>query len=226
MTVQMGYAGPEAPTNDCLSIIRGVTSGITMAVGRIVLVCLGIVLSLALHSSARGQGPLFELFANEPGIRLAVRIDLLETQVSSEDARAYCLERLAELGVPVVESEPDPPGEIQTPQLTISMVGRTREVSPNVPPSEDEPYWYEVNYYVEYWDKVILKRDPSVERYMPLVFNLGTATFFSHDDYVQMATSWRGVRGALNQSLERFQRALEGDWQFGSPMHRSPADPQ
>ncbi len=143
-----------------------------------------------------------------------MRIDLLETQISSEVARDYCLERLAELGVPVVESDPDSAGEMWLPQLTISITSRTREVSPNVTPKNNEPYWYEVKYFVEYWDKVILKRDPSVERYMPLAFNSSMATFFSHDDYVQTASTWRGVRWALYQSLERFQGALESDCDY------------
>jgi hypothetical protein len=87
----------------------------------------------------------------------------------SSEAYVYCLKRLAALGVPVADSPEEEARRGRMPRLRVSIGGRTVPVSPLGAERSTEPHWYEVNYGIEFRDEVVYKRDPRVERYMPIL---------------------------------------------------------
>lgn len=178
----------------------------------------GLLLSVALTTAVAASrvqtpGALGDLFSHGDGILFSVTIDLPNGEMTSEEARAYGLEKLAALGVPVLElsGEESP----TMPRLAISITGKTVPVPPYAAERSAEPHWYEVRYFVQFFDKVVYKRDPSIEHYIPILFSVMTGTFFTREDYLRTAASRRGIRGGIDQRLELFEKACKGDWTFG-----------
>lgn len=171
--------------------------------------------AVAAMPHAQTSGALRELFSHSDGILFSLNFDLPDSEVTSEQAKVYCLEKLAALGVPVANLSGEKMRGVRMPRLAISISGKTVPVSSQAAQLKPaEPHWYEVRYAVEFWDEVVYKRDPNVERYMPILFSVMTGTFFTREDYLTTAASRRGVLGGLDQRFELFERACRGDWSF------------
>ena len=66
-------------------------------------------------ASLQVKPPIEELFRGSEGVRLSVQIDLPQAQLTSEEARDYCLRELTALGVPIVDEKPDDLREADVP---------------------------------------------------------------------------------------------------------------
>lgn len=170
-----------------------------------------------------------DLFAGSKGIRFSVQVDLAQAEVTSDEARTYCLRQLAALGIPIIEEAPEelrgkdvPLRDLhidKIPELRFSLRGGPVP-APEGAVTRGAGEWYQLHTGVQYWDFVVYRRNSSVTKMMPILFYNATATFFSLEEFREFATSREGIERSLDSALDRFKRSLYGEWSFdpfGSP---------
>ena len=164
-----------------------------------------------------------DLFRGSQGIRVQIQIDLPEAGMTPEEAGVYCRQKLIVMGIPVRKDAPaesmgkDVPlrdlGVEKVPDLRIFLGGGSIPASDS---ARDRGVitWYQSRTIIQYRDFVIYKRNPKVERLMPVLYHRAGGTFFSQDEFQRFVTSRRGIEQSLDAALDRFRRALLGEWTF------------
>jgi len=153
---------------------------------------LTFLLLLALILSACSSDPRGEL-------SLALHLQMTGLDFPIERVREYCIEALSERGIRVrndVSVEEAERGKI--PTLIIRLSGPEEDIATRLD--------YKTETTVEYWDTVLLKRNPAIEIYRKVFGNTGSAHFRSEDHVFY--TSWAGVQDRIRSAVDSPSRII------------------